>query len=201
MDRSKTQIKHPLQMKLLALVAVAAGPLLLMTVYLILSLISYRNAYDSIVSNMTIANNYNLNFKEEMDESLYKLAVGAVSFEQIDESDSLENPYELMDELRGEFEYLSTITTDRESYEWIISLLRNIDTLEDRVNDLKVNISRSGSYDSNMLMLDNNIYILTELVQDDIQYYIYYQTKSIDMLKTQLDLRIRTFFITGAAGD
>ena len=52
------------------------------------------------------------------------------------------------------------------------SLLRNIDTLEKRVDDIVDGISAGGRYNENIEKLDNNIYILTELIQDDIQYYI-----------------------------
>ena len=45
----------------------------------------------------------------------------------------------------------------------------------------------------NIEMLDNNIYIMTELVQDNIQSYIYYQTKSIEHLTQQLNDRVHTF--------
>ena len=42
-------------------------------------------------------------------------------------------------------------------------------------------------------MLDNNIYILTELIQDDIQYYIYYQTMTIEQLKETLNEQVQSF--------
>lgn len=103
-----------------------------MVVYLIYAMHSYSNAYDTIVSNMTVANNYNLNFKEEMDESLYKLVVGSVTFETVGDEDGLKNPYDLIEDLRSEFNKLIRITTDGESRLWLQILMRNIDTLEDR---------------------------------------------------------------------
>ncbi len=123
------KIKYPLKMKIVLLMIVALVPLLGIAVYLIAALVNYRDSYDSIVSNMTIANNYNLNFKEELDESIYKLAVGYVSFNNIQEEKSLKDPYDLIGELRTDFRELMTITTDRESLAWLQSLLRNIDTL------------------------------------------------------------------------
>ena len=113
----------------------------------------------------------------------------------IDEDPTLQNPYTLLEELRSEFNELMKITTDRESRGWLQSLLRNIDTLEDRIDDIRENIERGGQYEENIEMLDNNIYILTELIQDDIQYYIYYQTESIDHLKTQLNSQVYSFIV------
>ncbi len=186
-------VKYPLKMKIVFLVMVAIVPLLGIAIYLIVALDNYRSAYDSIVSNMTVANNYNLNFKEELDESIYKLAVGYISFDNIQDDDSLQDPYALIGELRTDFTDLAAITTDRESRVWLESLLRNIDTLEDRINDVRANVQQGGRYDENMEMLDNNVYILTELIQDDIQYYIHYQTRSIEKLTEQLNEQASSF--------
>lgn len=189
------KVKYSIKNKLIMLSVLAAVPFLVMVVYLLYALHSYSNAYDTIVSNMTVANNYNLNFKEEMDESLYKLVVGAVSFETIGDDSSLQDPYVLIGELRSEFANLMRITTDGESRSWLQILMRNVNTLEDRVDDIKANLETENSYDMNIEMLDNNIYIMTELVQDDIQYYIYYQTKSIEHLTEQLNDRVHTFTV------
>lgn len=197
MQESGKMNKFSLKNKFTLLTLIMALPFIGITVYLLFSLRNYSNAYDTIVSNMTIANSYNLNFKEEMDESLYKLVVGAVTFESVAEDRALEDPYELIGDLREDFGMLMRITTDRESRSWLQRLIRNIDTLEDRVDDIKVSLEEGGHYDANIEMLDNNIYILTELIQDDIQYYIYYQTQSIENLKVQLNEQISRFVIWG----
>lgn len=147
------------------------------------------------MGTMTIANNYNINFKEEMDESLYKLVVGYVTFESIGEDSSLKDPYELIEQLRNEFTKLMSVTTDPESRLWLQSLLRNMQTLEKRTYDIKNSIQAGGRYQENIEMLENNIYILTELIQDDIQYYIYYQTQSMSRVTNLLHLRISQFML------
>lgn len=188
-------IKYSLKNRLVSLVLVAMVPVLCITIYLIIALLNYSKAYDKIVSNMTIANNYNMNFKEEMDESLYKLVVSNVNFENIEEDHTLKNPYTLIEDLRTECNNLMKITTDRDSRVWLQSLLRNIDTLQDRVDDIRLSQETSGLYEENINMLDNNIYILTELIQDDIQHYIYYQTRSIEQLKVQLNKEVENFIL------
>lgn len=189
------KVRYSIKNKLMMLSAMAAVPFLIMVVYLIYALHNYSAAYDTIVSNMTIANNYNLNFKEEMDESLYKLVAGAATFESIVEDDSLQDPYYLISGLREDFGNLMRITTDGESRAWLQILMRNIDTLEDRVDDIKANLRAENSYDENIKMLDNNIYIMTELIQDDIQHYIYYQTRSIEHLTERLNGQVHNFTV------
>ena len=193
MDRQ--DVKFSIRKKILGVTLVAALPFLAISIYLLISMSNYNHTYNKIVQNLTIANNYNLDFKDEMDESLYKMVVGYVTVDGFDDAEELKSPYVLIKDLRKEFRNLKKITTDTESKLWLDSLLRNIDTLEDRVDDLVQNIHVGGTYDSNIKELDDNIYILTELIQDDIQYYIYYQIESMEKVTDALNTQIRTFII------
>ncbi len=195
-EKESKKVKSSIKNKLIRLMMVVAVPFMVMVIYLIYALHNYSNAYDRIVSSMTVANSYNLNFKEEMDESLYKLVVGSVTFETIGEDESLQDPYLLLSEFRNECLNLMKITRDGESRAWLQILMRDIDTLEDKVDEIKANLEAENSYDENIEMLNNNIYIMTELVQDDIQYYIYYQTKSMEHLTAQLNARVDMFTVS-----
>lgn len=191
----KNPIRFTISRKILMLSAAIVLPFFIMAVVLLVYMMRYSQVYDKIVSNMTIANNYNLNFKDEMDESLYKLVVGYVDYEDIADDETLRDPYEMIGELREEFTTLKDYTTEAESRMWLESLLRNIDTLEKRVDDILENVRIGGRYDENIQELDNNIYILTELIQDNIQYYIYYQTKSMEAVTGNLNLQIQRFLV------
>lgn len=191
----KGKIRFSIRNKILLLSSLAAVPFLAVAVYLLISMANYNHTYQDIVSNLTVANKYNLEFKETMDESLYKMVVGYVSFDNISEDETLVNPYEEIHNLRQDFQELKDKSTDTESQIWIASLLRNVDTLEDRVGDIEESIQDGGAYDQNIKELDNNIYILTDLVQDDIQHYIYYQTTNMDMVTTRLDGQVKGFVI------
>ena len=178
--KQKGHMRFSVRTKILMLAAMVVFPFLLAIFYLLASMSNYSQVYERIVRDITVANNYNLNFKEEMDESMYKLVVGYVTFDNISEAETLEDPYELIGELRSEFTDLMDVTTESESRVWLQSLLNNLDTLEDRVDDIVETTSSDGQYDDNIERLDNNIYVLTELIQDDIQYYIYYQTQNME---------------------
>lgn len=193
------RIQLSIHKKIVFLAAAMVAPFLLLAVVLLASLVNYSRIYDKIVGNLTVANDYNLNFKEEMDESLYKLVVGYVNFDNISEDETLKDPYLLIGDLRDGFTTLRDITTDTESAMWLETLLRNIDTLEKRVDDIMESIDLGGRYDENIRELDNSIYILTELIQDDIQYYIYYQTRSMEAVTADLHNRINAFIMVCGA--
>ena len=194
MDKNKISTNYSIKQKLLTLVWAAVLPLLLVTIFLIYSLLDYSKTYDAIVKNLTIANDYNISFKESMDESLYKLVVGYVDFDSIDEDKTLSNPYSLINEIRGDASTLLD-RVDSDSNIWLQSLLRNVDTLENRINDIKANLEKGDTYDANIQMLNDDIYILTDLIQDDIQYFIYYQTINIERLQNVLNTRVKVFTI------
>ena len=198
-NKETQTVKVPLRAKLLFVILITALPLLFSSINLIYSLMDYSRSYDAIVNNLTIANDYNINFKEEMDESLYKLVVGYMSFENIKSEEGLKDPYALIESIQNGCRKLLMISTDKESRIWLQSLLRNTDTLQNRVDDIKANLTDDGHYEENIAMLDNDIYILTELIQDDIQYYIYYQTRNIEQLKNELNNDINRFIILNVA--
>ena len=184
--------KYSLKNRLIVLSFTAIVPFFALSIYLIVSMNQYSKAYDEIVSNMTIANSYNLDFKEQMDENTYKLVVGAVDYDR-QYGLTIQNPYELIQDLRDAFLPLMRITTDKEGRKWLQSLLRNLNTLEDRLDDIQANLDEGGHYDENIVMLDDNIYILTELIQDDLQHYIYYQASNMETIKKELNARVSDF--------
>ncbi len=185
------KIHSSINQKIQRLLLGTAVPFLVLIIMLLFSMNNYRRQYASIVGNLAIANEYNLNFKDDMDESLYKLVVGYIDYEHIDSDPTLKDPYALIGELRSEFTNLRNVTTEQESRLWLETLLRNIDTLEKRVDDVLENIRIGGRYDENIEELDNNIYILTELIQEDIQYYIYYQIRSMENVTAVLNRQVQ----------
>lgn len=193
--RINGKIRMSVRTKILMLAAAVVLPFLIAIFYLVASMSNYSQVYERIVRDIGVANSYNLNFKEEMDESMYKLVVGYVTFDNISMTETLKDPYELIGEMRDDFEHLIDVTAEGESKVWLRSLLNNLDTLEDRVDEIVGTTSSDGQYDDNIERLDNNIYVLTELIQDDIQYYIYYQTQTMEQITGDLNDQIRDFLL------
>lgn len=190
------QIKYPLRLKLFMVAAIIIIPMIILAVYQIAALQNYSTAYDAIVRRITSANNYNLNFKDEMDESMYKIVVEAVTFEEIDENNDLFNPYTLIEDAKENFTNLKEITSSRDSLDWIKRILLNLDTLKDRINEIRDNLKQTGNYEENIEMLESDIYILTELFQEEIQYYIYYETQNLEVIRQSLDEQVANVILT-----
>ena len=189
-------VKYPLRLKLFMVAAVIIIPMIILSVYQIMALYNYSTAYDTIVRRITSANNYNLNFKTEMDESMYKIVVEAESFESIDGNSDLKNPYALIKAARASFTNLREITSSRESLDWVNRILLNLNTLEARINEIRDNLEQPGHYEKNIEMLESDIYILTELFQEEIQYYIYYETQNFEEIRQGLNEQVANVIVT-----
>ena len=192
------KIKASIRNKILVIILVAVVPLFLIGIYLLSAIVRYGNVYRGIVDNMTVANSYNLTFRDTIDESTYKLVVGYTTFDRIDNTADLENPYSLIDRMRRDFANLNRDYMDESSSLWIERIDNNVDTLENRVRDIEQNLELGGHYDENLEILDTGVYILTELIEDDIQQYIYCQTEDLGKIQKVLNRQARYFIISSS---
>ena len=194
----RLQINSPIKSKLLSLVILAMAPLLIIVIYLIFSLLNYSKAYEEIVSNLTIANDYNVSFKNDINESIYKLVVGHVDLKTVDEQEVLQDPDEMIEVFQSDINFLMS-KTEGNSRSWLQRLNKNLNSLHDKVDMIKNNLDEGGHYDTNVQMLDSDIYILTDLIQDDLQHFVMYQTEDIESIREELHHKVTFFIIFWAA--
>ncbi|KAB1440732.1 sensor histidine kinase [Candidatus Galacturonibacter soehngenii] len=187
--RKWKKISLNLNKKLALFALVIIVPMVILILYLILSLINFGNAYNQIVKNITAANAYNINFKEEIDYSMYRIVIGSADFETAKESTEIRDPYEIIEEARNVFKKLYEISITPGNKGRIEKLLKNLDTLQDRVDDIKYNLSQKGKYEDNIYLLDTSIYILSEIIQEHIQMYIYYEASNFETIRNELAMQ------------
>jgi two-component system sensor histidine kinase YesM len=95
-------------------------------------------------------------------------------------------PNELINETREVFSGLYETADSREAQNKLSLILKSLDTLEDRVNEIIADAQVIGNYDRNLERLDLNIRILTELIQEQIQEYIYYEATSLEVIRENI---------------
>ncbi|MCI2050089.1 MAG: sensor histidine kinase [Lachnospiraceae bacterium] len=176
MTHKKPSIKKRLQM----LIFVCLVPLVIAGGYLLLVMNRFSQRYDAIVENITLANNYNMNFKDDMDYIMYMVVANS---ERAKELVDTEQPYEMISEARESFQKLYDGADSDDTREQLRDILKCLDTLHDRVTEIEQDSLIPGTYDKNMESLDLNIRVLTELIQDKIQKYIYYETTNLESLR------------------
>ena len=148
--------------RLYLLIVICLLPLTGMMVYLLALMNSVSQRYDAVVEDMTLANTYNLVFKEDMDYLMYIIVVNAERAGQLVDT---EKPQAMIAEARDSFYELYGRADTDSSRESLRRIIKSLNILEDRVTEIKDNALVSGSYDENMKRLDLNVRVLTDLIQ------------------------------------
>ena len=161
-------------------------PLLILFGVAVMRLYTYYQEYDLLVRNITSANEYNMGFKDSMDEMMYRIIIGSANWTDPEQKLEGEDPKALISDAREHFVKLRTKTTEENVQSDLDALIRLLGILDERVDDILVNVEEGGHYDENMEMLDMNIRTLTSLIQDDIQKYIYDEATNMEMLRREV---------------
>ena len=169
-----------LKKRLNMLLAVCLIPLAAIVIYLLIMMNRFSSRYDLIVENITKANAYNIDFKEDMDYVMYIIVVNS---ERAEELVDTEQPRAMIEEAREVFENLYEEADTDYAQNNLKRILKTLNTLEDRVKEIEADALVSGNYDLNMERLDLNIRVLTDLLQEQIQKYIYYETTNLEELR------------------
>lgn len=163
-------------------------PLGVLAGLLLLMMSTYNNQYSMIVRNVTGASEFSMDFKRTLDYKMYRYIIGGCkNFEQYAPFDDINAARAIVDRLKESTTRQDSLTRLR----YITHFLNNLEKYIDR--------ARQGlSYDVGIANLENNIYVLTELITDEMHNYIYYETRELADLQQRTNAEItRTIFLTG----
>lgn len=175
-------------------------PLILIISFLIYQLNVFCRSYDAIVQNLTRANEYNIEFKNDFDAVMYQMVARSLNKDDVTAVTGMEAPDKLIDDAEQTFEKLRLTTNSVHAKDRISSVLKLLETLRKRMEDIDGAIDLEDSYDDNMERLDSDIRILTQLVQERIIEYIYFESESMEEIRQQMESqRVRVMNVTAAA--
>lgn len=183
--------------KLKIMITSVMVPFIALIIALIFIVSYFGISYGNIVSNVTLANRYNLQFEKKLDSVMYQMVARSLHKDEVEDVLGMEGPDALITSMQNSFETLEASAHSEKSRAVSQSIKKLLNTLKKRVDDINDTVTQSGSYDDNMQRLDSDIRIITELIQERITEYIYYETTSMEELQTEMNaLRIRMMTIT-----
>jgi len=159
--------------KIFRLISTLFLPMLVLAVAAILMLALYNIQYSHISSNIIKASSFNQNFKDEVDLKMYYFVSG----------NSDEIPYREIEQAQALAESLLESTDTPESRRCMESVL-------DLIHSMYVSIGKilnAQSYDKRLDELENNIYVITELMQEYIYSYLYHEAGELAALQERLN--------------
>lgn len=160
------------------LIAVILIPMSIVITILIGILCWYTFQYRTILHNVTAASEFNQNFKNDVDLKMFYY-VSDSAYANGKPLEEVEQARELAEQLLGQ-------TTEKESIDSIESVRDLCVTLEKRM----VEIDNAETYDEGMTQLENNIYILTDLIQTYMYDYLYYESVYLSKLQSKITIQV-----------
>ena len=134
----------------------------------------YANQYREITRNVTIGSGFNLDFKENIDLKMYHYSVSS--------RQQAELPIEDVEEAISIARSLKATTSYKESRQALLNVLDYCDNLKARMYMLE----QTDDYDSRQVQLENNIYVLTNLIRGKMLDYIYYEAGYLSEIGTEM---------------
>ena len=167
-----------LESKIRKLIMLFAIPLVGVLVVTFSLLYSYSTSYTEVLHNVTTASEFNQDFKEDIDLKTYYYVVDSHYSEGL----PIEEVQAAQELARGLLE-----TTDKkESWKAINGVLNLCSNLESKLYQ----IEQTDNYEDRQQQLENNIYVLTELIQEYMYNYLYHEAALLDELQASMSARL-----------
>ena len=169
-----------LQGRLRKLVAAICVFMVVILLSSLVMLISSNGRYTGLLHNVTTASEFNREFKNSIDQKMYYYVIESQYSEGLPISE-VRDAQELAKSLLG-------TTTQKNSHQAISSVLNLCENLEEKIYQ----IQGTENYDDRLSQLENNIYVLTALVEEYMYNYLYYEAVELNAVQQQVRRQIIT---------
>ncbi len=166
--------KITMQSKLWRIILIVALPLMIVIITIATIGIGYVLQYNAILNNVTTASDFNQNFKNDVDLKMY--------YYVIDSQYSEGPPIEEVKSAESIARKLIDTTTEKDSLRAVSSVMSLCRNLKDKIQQ----IADTKDYESRENQLENNVYILTDLIQEYMYTYLYYEAAHLKALQTTM---------------
>lgn len=166
--------KVTMHKKIWRMILVVALPLMIVIIAIASIGIVYALQYRAILNNVTTASYFNQNFKDDVDLKMYYYVIDGQYSEGL--------PLAEVQSAETIARKLIDTTTEKDSLRAVSSVLNLCHNLEDKM----LQIAETEEYDSRENQLENNIYILTDLIQKYMYTYLYYEAVHLNALQTTM---------------
>ena len=155
-------------------------PILIFAIIWLIYVTEYNRQYDKLIYNTSVASAFSLDFKKEFDDKVYFIIIGSQTYEEADPVSDIENARAIIKKIKDTKDAKNTMPR-------IAIIEKYLNNLEKYVNKIENNVKKGNMYDKNMAMWENDVQVVTSLIQDSILEYLYYETKEIETYRKEMD--------------
>ncbi|WP_026526319.1 sensor histidine kinase [Butyrivibrio sp. VCD2006] len=147
-------------------------PSIIFIVYAFYNLWNVNERYNDMLSSVVAASEFSLDFKEDFDYETYLLIVGNVTLQESKIPGYLSDANAVVDRL----EDYTDNKENRARLESAKKYLNNLKVYIDRIED---NMNYENRYEANITIWENDVQIVTSLLQETINEYVYYENRQL----------------------
>ena len=162
---------HSIKGRLRHLVAAISIVLAVLLVSVLLMLGSYSSHYARLLHNVTTASEFNREFKDTSDLRMYYYVIESQYSQGL--------PIEEVRAAQTLAKSLIDTTFQKNSRQAITSVLDLCENLEGKIYQ----IEETSDYDQRLTQLENNVYVLTSLVEEYMYTYLYYEAAELNAVQ------------------
>lgn len=167
-----------IQSRMRHMVAVFCGFMTAMLAVMLALVLMHNSQYKNLLYNVTTASEFNQDFKETIDLKMYYYVIESRYSEGL--------PIQEVQDAQSLAKDLLNTTSQRDSLRAVTSVLDLCENLEDKI----CQIEQTQSYDERQIQLENNIYVLTALIQEYMYNYLYCESVQLNLLQQQISRQI-----------
>ena len=186
--RSGTKKRMELEERMRKVLFSTMIPMACLMIILLFIFWQYTGQYNKLSENLAVSSEFNLRFKDDLDLEMYYIAIGSK------ESSNLEDVLEQVEDAQEIMQKLRRNTYNNNGVKSLNSLDSYLENLRQRMLQL-VDIKE---YDKRMEFMDSNIRIITGLIMQEMQNYIYNESMYLVQVEKSLTHRVK-LLISGMA--
>ncbi|MGM9659949.1 MAG: sensor histidine kinase [Faecousia sp.] len=164
--------------RLRQLVAAISALLVVLLVSALLMLMSYNSHYSRLLHNVATASEFNREFKNTIDQKMYYYVIESQYSQGL--------PIEEVHSAQALAKSLIDTTFQKNSRQAITSVLDLCENLERKIYQIR----DTTNYDQRLTQLENNIYVLTSLVEEYMYTYLYYEAAELNAVQQAVTQRV-----------
>jgi two-component system sensor histidine kinase YesM len=155
-------------------------PILVFAVIWLVYLTEYSKRYDELIYNTSVASAFSLDFKKEFDDKIYFIIIGSQTYEEADPISDIREAKAIIKKIKDTKNAKNTLPR-------IYLIEKYLNNLEKYVEQIRQNVEKGNMYDRNMTYWENDVQVVTSLIQDTILEYMYYETKEIETYRAEME--------------
>ena len=146
--------------------------------FMLILLIVHNSQYSRLLHNVTRASEFNQDFKANIDLKMYYYVIESQYSEGL--------PISEVEDAKSLARSLLDTTNNKDSLQAITSVLDLCENLEEKI----CQIQRTQNYDARQTQLENNVYVLTSLIQEYMYNYLYFESAQLNVLQQQISRQL-----------